>query len=78
MHVPEGRRIPHVNTPVVPDGVDNAKVRKHLIEKNGIEIALGRGPLDGKIFRIGVMGPMANQDCVAMFLGHFVEALQAG
>jgi alanine-glyoxylate transaminase / serine-glyoxylate transaminase / serine-pyruvate transaminase len=77
MHVPEGRRIPHVNTPRVPEGVDNGKVRRHLLEKNGIEIALGRGPLEGEIFRIGVMGPMANEDCVQMFLGKFGEALKA-
>ena len=69
MHVPEGHRIPHLNTPRVPEGVDDAKVRKHLLEKNGIEIAGGFGPLAGKIFRIGLMGPMANQDCVEMFLG---------
>ena len=55
MHVPEGHRIPHLNTPRVPDGVDDAKVRKHLLEKNGIEIAGGFGPLAGKIFRIGLM-----------------------
>ena len=77
MHVPEGRRIPHLNTPLVPEGVDDVKVRKHLLEKNGIEIAGGFGPLAGKVFRIGVMGPMANEDCVAMFLGSFGEALKA-
>jgi alanine-glyoxylate transaminase/serine-glyoxylate transaminase/serine-pyruvate transaminase len=50
--------------------------RKHLIEKHGIEIAGGFGPLAGKIFRIGLMGPMANQECVQMFLGKFGEALK--
>jgi alanine-glyoxylate transaminase/serine-glyoxylate transaminase/serine-pyruvate transaminase len=77
MHVPEGRRIPHLNTPRVPEGVDDAKVRKHLLDKNGIEIAGGFGPLAGKVFRIGMMGPMANEDCVAMFLDKFGAALQA-
>jgi alanine-glyoxylate transaminase/serine-glyoxylate transaminase/serine-pyruvate transaminase len=77
MHVREGIRIPHVNTPRAPEGVDVAKVRQHLLEKDGIEIALGRGPLAGKIFRIGLMGPMANQDCAEMFLGKFGQALQA-
>jgi alanine-glyoxylate transaminase/serine-glyoxylate transaminase/serine-pyruvate transaminase len=77
MHVPEGYRIPHLNTPRVPEGVDDAKVRKHLLEKNGIEIAGGFGPLAGKIFRIGVMGPMANEDCAQMFLDKFGAALKA-
>ncbi len=77
MHVKEGHRIPHVNTPRVPEGVHAATLKKRLLEKNGIEIAVGRGPLEGKIFRIGLMGPMANQDCVQMFLGKFGEALGA-
>jgi alanine-glyoxylate transaminase / serine-glyoxylate transaminase / serine-pyruvate transaminase len=77
MHVPKGHRIPHLNTPLVPQGVDDAKARKHLLEKNGIEIAGGFGPLAGKIFRIGLMGPMANEGCVDMFLGKFGEALKA-
>jgi len=77
MHVPEGHRIPHLNTPRVPDGVDDAKVRKHLLEKDGIEIAGGFGPLAGKIFRIGVMGPMANDGCVQMLLDKFGAALRA-
>jgi alanine-glyoxylate transaminase/serine-glyoxylate transaminase/serine-pyruvate transaminase len=77
MHVREGCRIPHLNTPRVPEGVEDAKVRKHLLENSGIEIAGGFGPLAGKIFRIGLMGPMASDDCVEMFLAKFSEALRA-
>ncbi len=75
MHVKEGHRIPHLNTPRVPPGADDAKVRKHLLEKHGIEIAGGFGPLAGKIFRIGVMGPLATDVNVHMFLDAFKEAL---
>ena len=77
LHVKEGARIPHVATPLAPEGVDVAQVRQYLLDKHGIEIAVGRGPLLGKIFRIGVMGPMANQEPVEMFLGKFEEALRA-
>ncbi len=77
MHVPEGHRIPHLNTPLVPAGVDDARVRKHLLERNGIEIAGGFGPLAGKIFRIGLMGPLATTENVNMFLGAFKQALNA-
>jgi alanine-glyoxylate transaminase / serine-glyoxylate transaminase / serine-pyruvate transaminase len=77
MHVAEGNRIPHLNTPRVPAGVDDANVRKHLLEKYGIEIAGGFGPLAGKIFRIGVMGPLATEGNVQMFLDAFKEALSA-
>ena len=76
MHVAAGHRIPNVNTPRVPGGVDDAKVRKHLLEKHGIEIAGGFGPLAGKIFRIGLMGPLANESSVSQFLDAFRDALR--
>src|SRR3984885_12543238 len=76
MAVPEGYRIPHLNTPRVPQGVDDAKARKHLLEKHGIEIAGGFGPLAGKIFRIGLMGPMANQGTATRILGKCGGALR--
>jgi len=77
MHVEEGHRIPHLNTPRVPEGVDDVKVRKYLLEKHGIEIAGGFGQLAGKVFRIGVMGPMATPENVDMFVSAFREALAA-
>src|ERR1700733_2002324 len=76
MHVPEGYRIPTLNTVCVPDGVDEAKVRKRLIDDAGIEIAGGFGPLAGKVFRIGVMGPLATEENVQFFLKEFGKALQ--
>src|ERR1700691_5831084 len=77
LHVPKGYRIPTLNTVRVPDGVDEAKVRKRLIDDAGIEIAGGFGPLAGKVFRIGVMGPLATEENVQFFLKEFGKALQA-
>ena len=77
MHVPEGYRIPTLNTVRVPEGIDEAKVRKRLIDDAGIEIAGGFGPLAGKVFRIGVMGPLATEENVQFFLKEFGKALQA-
>jgi alanine-glyoxylate transaminase/serine-glyoxylate transaminase/serine-pyruvate transaminase len=77
MHVPDGNRIPTLNTVRVPSGVDEAKVRKQLLDGSGIEIAGGFGPLAGKIFRIGVMGPLATEDNVQFFLKEFSKALRA-
>jgi alanine-glyoxylate transaminase/serine-glyoxylate transaminase/serine-pyruvate transaminase len=71
MHVPEEHRIATLNTVCVPEGVDEAKVRKRLLEEPGIEIAGGFGPLAGKVFRIGVMGPLATEDNVQFFLKEF-------
>ena len=54
--VVEGCRVPSLTTVRVPEGVDEAAVRKHLREVYGIEIGSGLGPLKGKIWRIGLMG----------------------
>jgi alanine-glyoxylate transaminase / serine-glyoxylate transaminase / serine-pyruvate transaminase len=77
MHVPENHRIATLNTVCVPQGVDEAKVRKRLLDGPGIEIAGGFGPLAGKVFRIGVMGPLATEDNVQFFLKEFGKALSA-
>ena len=76
-HVPEEHRITTLNTVCVPKGVDEAKVRKRLLDDPGIEIAGGFGPLAGKVFRIGVMGPLATEDNVQFFLKEFGKALKA-
>ncbi len=79
MLVPEGHRIWNLNTVRVPQGVDEAKVRSSLLNEHGIEIAGGFGPLAGKIFRIGLMGPLATPEHVDDFLKKFSSALgQAG
>ena len=75
MHVPAEHRIATLNTVRVPAGVDEPKVRKLLLDGPGIEIAGGFGPLAGKVFRIGVMGPLATEDNVEFFLKEFKKAL---
>jgi alanine-glyoxylate transaminase / serine-glyoxylate transaminase / serine-pyruvate transaminase len=77
MYVPEEHRIPTLNTVCVPEGVDEAKVRRRLLDGPGIEIAGGFGPLAGKVFRIGVMGPLATEDNVQFFLKEFKSVLTA-
>jgi alanine-glyoxylate transaminase / serine-glyoxylate transaminase / serine-pyruvate transaminase len=75
MHVPVEHRIATLNTVVVPDGIDEVKVRARLLDGPGIEIAGGFGPLAGKVFRIGVMGPLATEDNVRFFSKEFKNAL---
>jgi alanine-glyoxylate transaminase/serine-glyoxylate transaminase/serine-pyruvate transaminase len=80
MHVrKEEDRIVNLNTVCVPEGVDDAQVRAVLLQEHGVEIAGGFGPLAGKIFRIGIMGPLATADHVSTLLRLFADALhQAG
>ena len=75
MHVAEGRRIATLNTVRVPEGADDANVRKQLLSAHSIEIAGGFGPLAGKIFRIGLMGPLATEENVELFCTAFSQCL---
>lgn len=77
MHVAPGHRIWTLNTVSVPAGVDDAKVRARLLEEQGIEIPGGFGPLAGKVFRVGIMGPLATDDNVQFLLREFKKALAA-
>jgi alanine-glyoxylate transaminase/serine-glyoxylate transaminase/serine-pyruvate transaminase len=77
MHVAEGHRLWTLNTPCVPEGIDDAKVRGYLLERRGIEIAGGFGPLAGKVFRIGTMGYGSSAENVVMILEALQAALQA-
>ena len=77
LHVPAPNRIPTLNTVSVPSGVDDGKVRRRLMDGPGIEIAGGFGPLAGKVFRIGLMGPLATEENVKFFLNEFGKALRA-
>jgi alanine-glyoxylate transaminase / serine-glyoxylate transaminase / serine-pyruvate transaminase len=78
MHVAEpAHRLPNLNTVRVPEGVDDALVRRTLLAEHGIEIGGGFGPLAGKIFRIGLMGPLATPDGLDLFFGAFEGALAA-
>lgn len=76
MQVAEGQRLWTLNTPRVPEGVDDAKVRGRLLQKHGIEIAGGFGPLAGKVFRIGLMGVLSTEADVLFLLEAFEAALR--
>ena len=75
MLVPHEQRIWNLNTPRVPTGVDDVAVRKHLMENHGMEVLGGFGPLAGKVFRIGLMGPLATDEGTDQFTGAFAGAL---
>jgi alanine-glyoxylate transaminase/serine-glyoxylate transaminase/serine-pyruvate transaminase len=75
MHVREGRRMPNLNTVRVPQGVDDAKVRRQLLEDHNIEIAGGLGQLAGKVFRIGLMGPLATETGLDLFFEAFAKCI---
>ncbi|WP_397541054.1 pyridoxal-phosphate-dependent aminotransferase family protein [Salinimonas profundi] len=54
--VDQAYRLPQLNVVTIPDGVDDAAVRKQLLDEFNLEIGAGLGDLAGKVWRIGLMG----------------------
>ncbi|MBX7057720.1 MAG: alanine--glyoxylate aminotransferase family protein [Leptospirales bacterium] len=65
---PEEERLPQLNAVLVPEGVDEAAIRRRLLLEHDIEIGGGLGPLAGKVWRIGLMGYNARPACVERVL----------
>ncbi|MCG8617052.1 MAG: alanine--glyoxylate aminotransferase family protein [Desulfobacterales bacterium] len=61
-------RLPMLNSVMVPEGVDEARVRQTLLKEYNIEIGAGLGPLAGVIWRIGLMGHTAREENVTRLL----------
>ena len=72
---PPGERIPSLNAVVVPEGVDEAAVRRDLLTRHNIEIGGALGPLAGKIWRLGLMGSGATRENLKTFLEAFEDVL---
>ncbi len=64
----EGHRLWQLNAVGVPDGVDEAGVRASLLNEYGIEVGPGLGPLQGKVWRVGLMGESSTAENVELFL----------
>lgn len=62
--VTESARLPQLNSVFIPEGVDDAGARGHLLQAFNLEIGAGLGVLAGKIWRIGLMGYSAKAENV--------------
>jgi len=77
MHVKDsGDRLWTLNTPRLPDGVDDARLRQYLLAERGMEIAGGFGPLAGKVLRIGLMGYGSTKENLFLLLEAIEDALK--
>ena len=66
--VDERYQVPQMNAVLCPSGVNEAEVRKRLLDEFGLEIGAGLGPLAGKIWRFGLMGYSCRPDNVMLCL----------
>jgi alanine-glyoxylate transaminase / serine-glyoxylate transaminase / serine-pyruvate transaminase len=77
MHVAPDHRLWTINTPVLPEGVNDSELRNRLLHKYGIEVLGGFGPLAGKILRVGLMGASATRNNVLLLLQALESSLRA-
>ena len=61
-------RLDPLTTVRVPDGVNEAQLRRKLLLDYGIEIGGGLGEIAGRVWRVGLMGESSKDSNVLMFL----------
>ena len=74
---PLEHRLPMLTPVVVPDGIDDQRVRQRLLDDFGIEIGAAFGHLQGRIWRIGTMGYSAQRQNVLLCLTALEVVLRA-
>jgi len=73
--VAEPYRLPQLNAIRVPGGVDEAEVRRRLLNEYNLEIGAGLGDLAGKVWRIGLMGYASREQNVRLCVQALGEVL---
>ncbi|UCH75194.1 MAG: alanine--glyoxylate aminotransferase family protein [Rhodospirillales bacterium] len=68
-------RLPQMNVIKVPDGIDEAAVRRDLMAEHAIDIGAGLGPLAGRVWRIGLMGQAVRLENIMRLLSGLETAL---
>jgi alanine-glyoxylate transaminase / serine-glyoxylate transaminase / serine-pyruvate transaminase len=71
-----GHQLWQLNSVGVPEGIDEAVVRKRLLQEFNLEIGAGLGPLKGRVWRVGLMGHASTVENVHAFLGAFADCLK--
>jgi alanine-glyoxylate transaminase/serine-glyoxylate transaminase/serine-pyruvate transaminase len=74
--VDAAHRLPQLNCVTLPPGVEDAAVRRALLEEFQLEIGAGLGPLAGRVWRIGLMGHAASRRNVLYCLGALEAVLR--
>jgi alanine-glyoxylate transaminase/serine-glyoxylate transaminase/serine-pyruvate transaminase len=72
---PPAERLWTLNTVRVPEGLDEAAVRRTLLSTFNMEVGAGLGPLAGKVWRVGLMGASSTPHTLVQFFGAFETAL---
>lgn len=73
---PPEHRLPMISPVLVPDGIDDLRVRQTLLQDFGIEIGAAFGPLQGRVWRIGTLGYSATRQNVLLCLAALEAVLR--
>ncbi|MFC1879518.1 pyridoxal-phosphate-dependent aminotransferase family protein [Chloroflexota bacterium] len=73
--IPYEQRLPTLTTPQLSPEIDDAAVRRRLLEAYNIEIAGGFGQLQGQIWRIGLMGFSSRREYITLLLAALEQIL---
>jgi alanine-glyoxylate transaminase/serine-glyoxylate transaminase/serine-pyruvate transaminase len=74
-HVAAGDRLPQLGLVCVPEGIDEALVRRRLLDEFDLEVGAGLGTLAGKVWRVGLMGETCRDEAVLLCLEAFGTVL---
>jgi alanine-glyoxylate transaminase/serine-glyoxylate transaminase/serine-pyruvate transaminase len=77
MQVAPADRLWTLNAVSVPEGVDEARVRRRLLDEFDIEIGGGLGVFKGRIWRVGLMGSGSTENNVLLLLAALEKTLTA-
>ncbi len=77
MLVAPQHRLWTLNAVLIPEGVDDARVRGRLLNEHNIEIGAGFGVLKGKIWRVGLMGSGSTANNVLLLLAALRRVLNS-
>ncbi len=67
--VPEAERLAQLNAVSIPAGIDDATVRRALLEDYNLEIGAGLGAFAGRVWRIGLMGWSSRAENILLCIG---------
>jgi (S)-ureidoglycine-glyoxylate aminotransferase len=73
---PAAHRLPMMTLVVVPDGIDDRRVRHLLLQDFNIEIGAAFGPLQGRVWRIGTLGYSASRQNILLCLAALEAVLR--
>jgi alanine-glyoxylate transaminase/serine-glyoxylate transaminase/serine-pyruvate transaminase len=74
--VEEKSRLPQLNAVLIPEGVEDVKVRSTLLNDYNLEIGAGLGAYAGKVWRIGLMGYASRQENISLCLSALKDILK--